>query len=242
MANPTLTDLIARVRLNARDNSSVSANNALTDANITGWVNIGMRMVQRRYAPRLVGVSATNTGLSYGAGVSVDTTTAANYARIVELFLVSTAGTIYGVPLVRKDVEEFFALAAAQSSTNLPLGAGTDVTTYPMYWTGWRGATTTAADQGKWTVLIHPAPATSALLAALVELEQADMSIGTDSPDVPAEGCTLIECIASYFAAHNLGRPWADAFMSAYPELKDEVAWKAKDELRNQGPRAKGRA
>ena len=241
MANPTLTDLIARVRLNARDNSATAANNALTDTNITGWINIGMRMVQRRYAPRLVGQNAAATGLSFAAGVVSDLTTVANYARIVTLMRASGA-VVYGPPLVWKDVSEFLNLRGGQSKTDLVAGAGTTDVAYPTYWTGWREADTVAVNQGKWTILIHPTPTGTVTLSALVELEQADLSTGTDSPDVPAEGCSLIECIASYFAAHNLGRPWADTFMAAYPELKDEVAWKTRDEARNQGPRATGRA
>jgi hypothetical protein len=241
VANPTLTDLITRVRVNARDNSSVSTNNSLTDANIIGWLNIGMRMVQRRYAPRLAGQTSAQTGLSFTASTVADTTLATNYARIVTLMR-GASTIIYGPPLVWKDVDEFMNLRGGQSKTNVVSGSGLVDSLYPVYWTGWREGTTTAADQGKWTILIHPTPTGTVTLSAIVELEQADMSNGTDSPDVPAEGCSLIECIASYFAAKNLGRPWADAFMAAYPELKEEVAWKASDELRNQGPRAKGRA
>lgn len=234
MANPTLSDLRTRVRANVRDNSATAGNRALSDAAINGYINLAVRMVQQRYAPRPTGQSATQTGLSYSTNGFSGNTTLATYSRLISVMLVASAGDVYGVPLVWKEPDEFMNLRAGQSSTSSVSDAGTASAANPVYWTAWREGTETAANQGKWRVLIHPPATSAALLSALVEFEHADLSSDGDSPDVPPEGSSLIELIASYLSARDLGRANADAFLAIYPDVKAEVEWKVRDELRDR--------
>lgn len=231
MANPTLIDLRTRVRANAKDDSATTANRSLSDAQINGWINLAFRRVQRQWVggPRKIGRTATQTGLSYGASGYSDLTNEANYGAIRAAYVVQVVGDIYGVPLVRKEPEEFGYLRGGQSIDNTVAGSGTGVASTPIYYTAWREQTTTAADQGKWRVLIHPPSSTAVLVALVVEIEQADLSADADSPDVPLEACSEIEAIASYFASANLGRPWADSYLKMVPWFEEALKWETRD-------------
>lgn len=223
----TLGTMTSNIRVNIRDNSTTSANQMFTDAHIATHVNTAMRLIQRKWFPRLTIRTAAQTGLSYASGYS-DTTDETNYARILEIFA-ATAG-VNKSPIF-KPVQEFLKIR----SDALRLATGVNTASEASHWTCWREGTSTPASQGKWTVLIHP-PVSTTAFSALVELEQADLSATTDAPDIPPEGCSMIEHLASYWLGNIKGVPWANSFLTTFPQLREladaKMAEAAKDEGR----------
>lgn len=211
----TLTTSTNTVRANIRDNSAASANQAFSDAQIYAKINDAMRLVQRRFYPRIARQTAAQTGLSFaGGGNGIASTTPTNYARIIAISPGTAFGGIIGAALT---VDEFFAKRGGQLSTapNPPQASY-------IVWTCWREGAASGSTQGAWAVAIYPPPSTNpTTFSALVELEQADLSGGSDTMDLPPEGVTMVENLASFWLAKILGREYADAFMATYPELKE---------------------
>lgn len=210
---PTLTTLIADVRLNIRDNATVVGNQAFTDAQITDKINEALRLVQPRYYPRISFRTSAQTGLSFAQGIDHDITDEANYARLIQITIGTTQ--VLGTGPAFKKVEDFIAMRAGQQTAFSP-----QANAYPVWWTAWRESSSTSADQGKWTVLIHPASPSVLPYSALVELEPTDLSSGSDTLDIPTLGCTMVTHLASYWLGSNLGVPWAKSFLDVFPELK----------------------
>lgn len=222
-----LSVMRTNVRDNIRDDSATSANRFWTDAQLNVHINSAMRVIQRRFYPRISQQGSAATGLSYAANAYIATTTPTNYFRILAI----AQGTTFGPGMMPafRPVQEFWDIRAGQmGATPTYLNAN------PSIWTCWREGTSTTASQGKWTVAIHsPSPSTIPY-SALVELEQADLSADADTPDVPPEGCTMIEHLASFWCGTIMGRDYVKMFLTTYPQLQEvaglSLANKEKDE------------
>lgn len=203
----------ANVRVNIRDSSAILVNNAFSDAQINAKLNDAMRLVQRKFYPRLSQQTSAQTGLSIAIGLYSGTTTPVNYARICELFVGTTP---FGTSPQFCDLDKFLSIRSGQQAA-----FATPDNARVVRWTCYREGTGTAVSVGKWTVLIHPPAIITTALSALVELEQADLSADGDIPDVPPEGCTMMEGLASFWLGGIIGRENASSFIQFWPELKE---------------------
>lgn len=201
------------VRANIRDNSSTAANQSFSDAQINAKLNDAARLVARKFFPRIARQAFSATGLTINGSTTVGLTTATNYARLIAI----QAGTAFnGSQGTRLSVEKFMALTGAQLQDNAPAGVGGVVK-----WCAWREGSATSASEGKWAVAVYPQPQSNTNYSALVELEQADLAADADTFDLPPEGVTMVENLASFWLAGILERNYAQAFVAQYPELKE---------------------
>lgn len=210
----SLTTSTAVVRVNIRDNSATAANQAFADADITNKLNDAYRLVSRKYFPRIARQTAAQTGLTItGSGSYIGTTSATNYARIIAICRATAFSLAHGTWI---PVQEMMDKWGAQAFD------GTVIPGSPLsHWTAWREGTDTTASQGKWTVAVFPAPASSSTYSMLVEMERTDLSAGSDTMDIPPEGISMVENLASYWLASILERNYAGIFISQWPELKE---------------------
>lgn len=183
---------LANMRLHARilyqDTSTASP--ALTDAQLASLINEKYAWYKEEVDPRTLWVNHTDL---FGAATAISsakaTTSATNYRKVLALMVASDATALdLAAPLERVEMNE--------------LG---DYGTAATYALSRQQLTSTAADNGKWTVYFGAAPS-SVRYTAFVIKEVTALSADADVPELSDHESYMVARMAATDAARLSGR------------------------------------
>lgn len=208
MPSPTLTNLIAEARRVSQDNDANTANYAFTDAEVTARIN--RYYIRHKLAvdirPQLL--SATTTGLTFVDLTAAYTTSAVNLRRILNLWIVGSAGAVVVDTANRpQPLEKCTENEILEWNTDY-VYAAFPPSNYPARYSAERIGTGTAASVGKWRVRLHPIPNFTGYLLTEAEVEPTALSSGSDIPDLQDEEGYALGSLTGAWMAARIGRTW----------------------------------
>jgi hypothetical protein len=166
-----LTGIIGQARIDCADTDEVDP--AVEDDIYTSIINEYYLLWHQKVERRTTEVSPTDSGLTFTAGLTVVTTTPTDWIEIVEAYVVSAAGDVFGTPM---EIVEPATILRLQQSDATP-GTPTRVAFT-------RIASSTTSDIGKWRAFVHPIPDATTYVGLLVRAWPTLLSSPTDTPDV----------------------------------------------------------
>lgn len=230
----TWTEIEAKARVKGGDNASVTVNRCVSSAEALAIANDDARRLAVLYEPIEVVHASTTSGLSLAANGYTDTTTPANYRRIMSVSREAAAGNTYGRTLQIKSTDEVQALRDDWLDRVGATGPPTACAMYRL-----QGATT-----GQWGIVFHPPADATYYFSVRAELGYTDMTVGSSVPELPPEGCALLVDLLAFRMACIARQPadFIASILTFMPDQKRASAVLGMEIEKLQGQILRGRA
>lgn len=217
---------LADLRTEARDTMlDVDSNNyGIDTTTLDRLLNKSVVIVKGIQDDRPVDLSATVSGLTFGASTKFVTTSATNIRRILAVLRSASAGSTSPISGPLEQIDDW----ELQQAQDVDPFTGT-----PSMWAAWRAGTSTAADVGKWTVGLWRLPDVTRYYILRALVEPAVLTNATDKPDLDDDTAYACAWMAAAIGARLIGRDEAfigeikaripDVLQAAYSRMQRDL-------------------
>ena len=202
--------MVSNVRLNIQD-TDTSVSTAFTDAQITTFLNLGIRWLYENYERRTkyVTLVASFTGSLY----EIDGDATCLYPELLTVSVTGASGEMPLRPMEWGELRFRQQLGTAEGA--------------PRHYAALKygGAAVSASAQNLWKFALYPVPSSTVVLKGVVRDYPVALSADADYVDLGDFEAQLAEIVASILAAPRAGRPeLAEDLKGLLPEmLRDKL-------------------